>query len=132
MKLLISTLVLLVTVFIFACSKGPGPGGTSTLTGKVIVEDYNQTFTTLWAEYDCADCDVYLRYGDNPTYSEHVKTGPAGDYEFTSLSKGNYSVYVYSKDSSLQEPSGQISIIKAFEITKNKSVIIAPTITVFE
>ena len=131
MKSLNSILVLFVTVFIFSCSKGPGPGGTSTVKGQIVVEDYNQTFTTLWATYYCADCDVYLRYGDNPTYSEHVKSGPEGDYEFTYLSKGNYSVYVYSKDSSLQAPSGQISIIEEFEITENKQVVIVPTLKVF-
>ena len=132
MKLKNSILILLTTTFIFACSKGPGPGGTSTVTGKINVEDYNQTFTTLWATYDGTDRDVYLRYGDNPTYSEHVKSGPEGDFEFNYLTKGNYSVYVYSKDSSLQAPSGQISIIQEFEITENKQIVVVPTIIVFE
>ena len=111
----------------FSCTKGPGPGGTSSVKGKVIVEDYNQTFTTLWATYDGADRDVYLRYGDNPTYSDRVKTGPQGDFEFTYLTKGNY-----SKDSSLEAPSGQISLITNFEITKNKQIVVVPTFTVFE
>lgn len=120
------------SLLMIACSKGPGPGGTSTIKGQILVEDYNQTFTTLWAEYEGADLDVYLRYGDNPTYDDHVKTGPFGDFEFKYLKKGEYSVYVYSKDSSLQEPSGIIPIITAVEITENKQTVTIPAITVFE
>ena len=97
-----------------------------------MVEDYDQTFSTLWAEYEGADLDVYLIYGDNETYNDRVRTGPNGDFEFTYLTKGTYSVYVYSKDSSLQSPSGKIALIETFEITENKQVVTVPEFTVFE
>jgi hypothetical protein len=78
-----------ISFFVFAvffiaqsCSKGPGPGGTSSIIGDIWVRDYNQSFTTLWATYWAADREVYLIYGDNETYSDHIKTGPNGDFRF--------------------------------------------------
>jgi hypothetical protein len=124
----------IVAVFLIvqSCSKGPGPGGTSTIRGDVWVRDYNQSFTTLWATYWGADRDVYLIYGDNETYSDHVKTGPDGDFEFSYLTKGDYTVYVYSKDSTLQSPSGQIAIKADVTISENKQIVQLPTIRVYE
>ncbi len=128
----IASISLASCLLFFACAKGPGPGGTSTIEGSVIVEDYDQTFSTLWAEYDGADLDVYLIYGDNETYNDHVKTGPNGDFEFTYLQKGTYSVYVYSKDSTLQSPSGQVALITEVTIAENKQTVTVPEFTVFE
>ena len=68
----ILTIVFCIGVMTASCKKEPGPGGTSIIRGKVLVEDYNQTFTTLWAEYDGADRDVYIIYGNNPTYNDRV------------------------------------------------------------
>ena len=127
----------ILTIFIiglitFSCNKEPGVGGTSKITGKINVEEYNQTYTTLWASYDGADVDVYIQYGDNETYGDRVKTSPTGIYEFNYLVKGKYTIYVYSKDSTLQSESGDIAILKKIEITDNKQVVEVPTITIFD
>ena len=124
--------ILTVGTLLFSCNKEPGVGGTSKITGKINVEEYNQTFTALWASYDGADIDVYIKYGENKTYGDRVKTSPEGIYEFNYLLKGDYTVYVYSKDSTLQSESGKISIMKKVKITDNKQVVEVPAITVFK
>jgi len=124
--------IILLSIFAFSCNKHPGEGGTSIIKGKIIVEEYDQTFTNLWATYDGADMDVYIKYGNHETYDDKVKTGPTGIYEFSYLLKGDYTIYVYSKDSTLQSPSGKIVFSKEIKITENKQVVTAPTITVFD
>jgi hypothetical protein len=120
------------SLLLFSCNKGPGTGGIATITGKVNVEDYDQSFSTLWAEYDGADRDVYIQYGENETYNDKVKTGPTGIFKFTGLLKGDYTIYTYSKDSSLQSPSGEISYSVDVTITEKKEVFTVPDFTVFE
>lgn len=128
----LNAIMFLVGILVISCNKEPGKGGTSTIRGKIKVEDYNQTFTTLWAEYDGADREVYIIYGDNPTFGDKVETGPDGVFEFNYLTKGSYRIYTYSKDSSLQSPSGEIAIYQEVEITDKKQVVEIPEITVFE
>ena len=131
-KMKLATLGLMIGLLSFSCNKGPGEGGLATITGTIQVEEYNQTFTTLWAEYEGADLDVYIKYGENDTYNDRVKTGPTGVYEFTHLLKGDYTVYVYSKDSTLQSQSGNIAIIKEVTITDKKQIVTVPEITIFD
>jgi len=127
------TLLLLgIAILVASCNKNAGEGGTSSIRGKVNVADYNQTFTTLLSEYDGADRDVYIIYGDHVTYNDNVKTGPDGVFEFNYLTKGRYTLYVYSKDSTLQSPSGEISMKYQVDITENKQVVEVPAFTVFE
>ena len=54
-----------------------------------------------------------------------------GDFEFKYLYKGNYKVYVYSLDSTLQSPSGHVPVIKELEITGRKQIMDLDTIKIF-
>lgn len=113
----LTMLVLLVS----GCSKNPGPGGQATITGKIHAKDYNGNGTVLLGEYDAPDEDVYIIYGDEPTYGDHVKTGPDGVFRFQFLNKGKYRVYVYSKD--FTSVSGKEAIYADVEITDKKQTV---------
>jgi len=121
--------VLAVTAMV-SCNKEPGVGGKAVIRGNVWVERWNFEFTTLQNEYAGADENVYIIYGDNPTYSERVRTGPEGDYEFAYLLPGKYTIYAYSEDSSKAKPT--IAILKEVEIADKKQVVTVPTITIFD
>lgn len=103
MKQFLYILVILVTMAAVSCSKGPGEGGKSTITGKIWVENYN-TLNNMWDtynlknEYPGADKDVYLIFGDDISYGLKTKAGPDGQFEFKYLRAGDYKVYVQSKD----------------------------------
>jgi len=96
-------LVLLVgTLLLTACEKGPGEGGTSSITGSVNVTKYDDTdLDDEVGEYPGADVSVYIIYGDEIGYGSSVKTNPDGKFEFKYLRGGSYTVYVYSEDTSL-------------------------------
>lgn len=104
-----------------SCKKGPGEGGNSSIAGYVHVTEYHFNFLTVTGDYDGADEDVYIIYGDELSYGDHLKTGPDGKFEFKYLREGSYKLYVYTDDSA--SVSGKASIIKTVEINgKNQTV----------
>ena len=118
MKLL-STVAL--TLVISSCSKPAGEGGQATMKGRIWVENYNTLDLTgattvinytLLSEYAGTDEDVYIIYGDDVSYGKKVKSGPDGVFEFKYLRKGDYKIYVQSKDTSRAYLLGTISGIR--------------------
>lgn len=102
-----------------SCSKVEGPGGSSTITGKIYVEKYDVA-GNLINEYYAQDEDVYLIYGDEGTfYDDDVKTSYDGTFEFNYLQKGKYKLFVYQKCTSCN--SGKEAVFVDVEITDNKS-----------
>jgi hypothetical protein len=123
--------ILLISASFFllnGCSNGPGAGGRASITGKIKAQDYTNNCTTLNGEYFAPDEDVYIIYGDDPTYGDRVKTGPDGTFMFRYLRKGSYKIYVYSDDCSVQ--SGTTAVQVTVEITGRKEEADAGTLTV--
>ncbi|HEX5002645.1 MAG TPA: hypothetical protein VFW78_09105 [Bacteroidia bacterium] len=117
LRIFLASLVLL---FIISCKKDAGSGGNSSIKGYIHVKDYDAFLITLQGEYDGADEDVYIIYGDDISYADRVKSGPDGVFEFKYLRKGNYKVYVYSADTSL---AGKVAVLKDVTISaKNQTV----------
>lgn len=131
-KLFFYALILLTGLTTFnSCKKEAGEGGNSSIKGKIWVEDYNATFTTLQAQYAGADEDVYIIYGDNTSYGDKIKASPDGSFEFKYLRKGNYTIYVYSKDKTLASPSGKVTVKVNATISKKKETVDVGTITIY-
>ncbi|MCK4663350.1 MAG: hypothetical protein KAT68_10825 [Bacteroidales bacterium] len=102
-----------------SCTKEEGEGGTSSITGKVYVINYNSEFTEINSEYYAQEEDVYIIYGDDDVYSERFKTHYDGTYRFQYLRQGNYKIFAYSKDSTENSESGYIPVVINVEITDN-------------
>jgi len=115
-----------------SCAKEPGEGGSSKITGKVYVREYDPYFTFLITEYYAPDEDIYIIYGDGVTYNERIRTGPDGDFEFPYLRPGKYRLYVYSADSTMASQSGDIAVYRDAEITKNKQTVDVGTIVILK
>ena len=115
-----------------SCEKEAGPGGKSTLYGRVKVNDYNSAFTVLQETYYGPGIWVYLIYGNDRNYSERVQTGPDGLYEFKYLRKGSYRLYALSKDSTLTT-NAMVPVILEAEVTSSgKAEIELPDIIIFD
>lgn len=110
-------------IFSYSCKKEEGVGGNSTIKGKVFVKDYNGTVFSGNSFYG-ADFDVYIVYGgENSFYDDKVTTSYDGSFEFRYLRKGNYKIFVYSKDVTGTDPSGLTTVFESATINKNKEVI---------
>lgn len=108
---------------LFSCTKEEGEGGTSIITGKVYVRDYNANFTILESEYYGPEIDVYIVYGTDYVYSDRFRTHYDGTYRFQYLRKGEYTIFAYSKDSTGNSPSGLIPVEKRVKITSNNQEV---------
>lgn len=114
------------------CQKGPGEGGNSSIKGTVWVRDFNANFTVLNGAYAGYDEEVYIIYGDDVSYGDRIRTNYNGEFEFKYLRPGKYTVYLYSKDSTMQSQSGDITIVKEVEIADKKSTAELPEITIYK
>ena len=123
-------MILLALLMMISCSKEPGSGGKSAIYGKVLVKDYNSTFTVLQETYYGPEIWVYLIYGDDRDYGDRIQTGYDGTYEFKYLRPGTYHVYVYSKDSTMQT-NAPVPVIREVVVPDKKQDIEVPDLVIF-
>jgi len=131
----ISVLISLAFIFFFmmtACEKEEGVGGTSTITGKVMVREYNGNFTYKVGEYYAGDQDVYLIYGTDSVYSDKFTTSYDGTYRFEYLREGTYSVFAYSLDSAAYPLDKLIEVMKEVTITGKDQVVVVEDIIILD
>lgn len=139
----ISTLFVLGLLFTLmatsGCTKIEGPGGAATIQGKLYVREYDSG-GNLIKEYDGADKDVYIIYGNDPSETYHhddIKTSYDGTFKFRFMEPGNYRIFYY-EDVTYQElisnPNGpnQKVIIQEVTITDKKEVKDLGTMVVYE
>lgn len=107
----------LTSIFLFAaCKKKEGEGGKYSIKGTVSAKYYDQNLSVYTGEKNAADEDVFIIYGNEAGYGDKVSTDYKGQFEFRYLRSGNYTVFVYADDTSLQSPSGETAIVKEVTI----------------
>ena len=124
-------LLILFSAVTFSCSKEAGEGGNSTIYGKIIAHNYNAEFTNLKGIYPAADEDVYIIYGEDRSYSERVRSNYEGIYEFKYLRPGDYTIYAYSKDSTLTMASEMYAVIRKVKIDDNRQTVEVEDMKIF-
>ena len=129
---------------IVSCKKSPGPGGTSTIKGRIWVRQYKRPgnttppFTNLNAFWGYKQT-VYIQYGDGTGLNANggsTNTDYNGYFEFDYMRSGKYTLFIYSDDSlaiagppvNYQAP--QKAVIVNTEITKRKQTIDVGTMTI--
>lgn len=95
----VATLVVLAGLLFSSCSKEEGFGGNSHIKGTLIEQVYNSDFSLLLYEQPAADKDVFIVFGNDKTIGDDVKTNYNGQFEFSYLREGSYSIFYYSDDS---------------------------------
>lgn len=123
-----------------SCKKEEGIGGTSTITGKVIVHDFDAGFQEASPReiYPAKNEKSFIIYGeDGTTYNDDFNTSFDGTYEFKYLQKGKYRIFAYSKDSTGAKTTGifsnqDIPVIVNVEIKSNGSNVVAPDIIILD
>jgi hypothetical protein len=125
-------LLLSVCLLLFSSCKKSGIGGDATIKGYVQVKKWNSTFTYFIADYPGKDIYVYIVYGHHPGYDKRIKTDYKGEFEFPYLYKGDYTVYLYSRDSTFKDPSGITTVIDTVNITQRKETVNLDTLFIFQ
>ena len=122
----------MIYILVSSCKKEEGIGGTSSITGKVIVRQYNANFTSLIEQFYATDEDVFIVFGDDPVYGDKVSTHYDGTYRFEYLREGNYTVYAYSEDSANYPTKHMIPVIRQVRITGKKQTIEVDNIVILK
>ncbi len=134
------SLAVIIGLIAFSCNKPAGEGGRATIKGLIWVENYstlnNMSDTyTFKGEFVGADEDVYIIYGDDVSYGSKVKSGPDGVFEFKYLRKGDYKIYVKSKDTtraSYFNGSGIKTVDVSVSIADKKATVDAGKLTIYK
>ena len=124
-KYLRSFVWLSLLILVNSCKKKPGEGGFASIEGKLLVQNYDPTFTVLISEYYLPGETVYIIYGDGKEVGNTVKTSYDGSFVFNYLRKGKYKIYAIGKDPakpSLSIPKETLVDVTISEKKEKKSV----------
>ena len=92
-----------------ACKKVEGQGGTSSISGRVYIKEYD-AFGEIVQEYYAAEERVFIIYGEEDNvYDDDFRTSFDGSFKFDFLTKGSYKIFVY--EDCLSCPSGERAVI---------------------
>jgi hypothetical protein len=131
-------LFLSICIAIAACKKDPGTGGAGTITGNISKEVRVVLTNPATALYTvpAADQDVYIVYGEHVSPDDKVVTDYNGDFEFRNLRKGKYTIYVYSRDTTGQNPPTidptKMVVLKEVELTDNEDHAVVSDLTIYD
>ena len=119
----------IICLFAASCSKEPGEGGSSSISGKVFGYDINTAGVITDSAYT-GDYRVFISYGDEGTADNDIRTSYTGQYSFKGLQKGKYCVYVFSQCDTCV--FNQNYLTQVVEITKNNQEIALPDFKIFD
>ena len=80
------------------CESPEGYGGSSSISGKIITEYYNDDYSLFIRDEPSVDEEVFLLFGDNENVGDRELSSMTGSFEFTFLRPGNYTVYFRGED----------------------------------
>ena len=78
---------LIIATSLLACKKQAGEGGKAKITGKLIIHNYDNSYTKLQNIYSGAGENVFIIYGDEKSVGATRKVAPDGTFEFNYLRK---------------------------------------------
>jgi hypothetical protein len=123
------------TLILSACVRSPGEGGRASITGsvdlvrRVQINNPASTVDTIAA----ADAEVFIVYGENVSPDDRVFTNPDGDFAFNWLRTGDYTLYVYSEDTTVSSfPLPKIAISVNANIDDRDDVVMLDPIVIFD
>lgn len=117
-----------------SCTQSPGDGGRASIVGhvqeeaRVLLSDPN----TAYPGYPATDRNVFLIYGDNVGPDDQVETNHEGDFVFPWLRPGDYTVYVYSEDTSGVNPPRDMAVVQHLTIESATETVTLDTLRIFK
>ena len=117
-----------------SCTQAPGEGGRASIVGhvqeeaRVLLNDPN----TAHPAYPAADENVFLIYGDNVGPDDEIETNHEGNFVFPWLRPGEYTVYVYSEDTSGVTPPRDMAVVRHLTIESATETVVLDTIRIFK
>lgn len=86
-------------LLLLACNKDAGEGGKAQITGRLLEQRVSASGNPIGDPYPALGENVYIIYGgiEGGAYpDDNVDSGPNGEFRFSWLRKGTYTVYAVS------------------------------------
>ena len=132
---ILTTFLLFVSLTLFSCVRTPGEGGRASITGsvelirRVQLNNPQSNVDTIAA----SNVEVFIIYGDHLGPDDKVDTNPDGDFTFEWLRTGDYTLYVYSEDTSVTStPLPRVPVSFEIEIQDKDDVIQLDPFVIYE
>jgi len=116
--------IILVSVLGFmlnSCEYREGSGGTGSITGTVMEHFYTEDFSTKIYESPAIEEDVFIYYGEDHLDGDKTVTSINGDFRFSFLYPGRYSIYYRSLDST-RFPDDEWTAVRTVELDKGEDL----------
>ena len=119
-----------------SCTKEEGEGGLASISGKIVTDIRLVPSNAATFQYSRAGADeeVYIIFGDNVGPDERVWTNYKGEFAFYNLRPGDYTLYIYSADTTgaAQVDQNRMPIVKQITIEGRKDKVDAGTIVRYD
>ena len=129
-----NTVALCFAVLCASCVQTPGEGGRASIVGHVVEEErlVLENPASVQGVYPATDQDVFLIYGDNVGPDDNVETNHEGNFVFPWLRPGDYTVYVYSEDTSGVTPTRDVAVVQHVTISSANETVTLDTLRIFK
>lgn len=117
-------LILAFSMLVISCSKEPGFGGLSTISGKVWATDITPNSQIIQDEGYTANIKVVIAVENSGMILDEVRTDLNGSYKFEELRKGVYQIWTFTDCDSCR--NNEAPIIQRVEIKQRKEEIALP------
>lgn len=108
----------LAITFFGACTPEEGKGGLASIEGKVLVQNINSLHEKSGVPYEAIDEDVFISYGNSGLQDDKESTGATGKYKFANLTKGDYTVFVFSDDTLSNGKTSKLTFSQSVSLEK--------------
>lgn len=115
-----------------ACAPDEGKGGLASIEGVVMTQNINSLQEKSGEMYPATDADVYISYGESGLADDKGRTGFNGKYKFSNLTKGDYTIFVYSDDTLSNTKYPKITFSQKISLDKKKTEAVADTMIVYK
>lgn len=129
-------LILGVLLALTSCTKEPGEGGLASVKGRVMKEVrlVLSNPETALQTFPAPDEDVWIIYGENISPDDRVRTNFEGEFEVRFLRPGDYTLYVYSRDTTGQPDTSpnRMPIMTRFTIDGRRDQVDLGEIVIYD
>lgn len=119
-------------LILISCAKQEGEGGLASIEGVVMIQNVNPLLEKVGDLHRATDKKVFISYGNNEFVDNDVSTSPEGKFIFNYLTPGDYSVFVYSDDTTLYNSAENMVIKKQISIKDKKEKAKLDTIIIYK
>lgn len=119
-------------LILFSCTKQEGEGGLASIEGVVMVQNVNPLLEKVGNLYKATDEKVFISYGNNVFVDNDVSTSPDGKFIFSYLTPGDYSIFVYSDDTTVYNSSENMVVKNQIHIKDKKEKAKLDTVIIYK